>query len=180
MKKIADTLWNMILAVARGILTLLYKIIRKELTDEAFKAWIQFIKFGLVGFMNTILNYIITEGGYYILKNHLESNTFALQISQTAGFVITVFISFLINNALVFTKGENEHRNPWLTLIKTYIAYSVTGLFLNNALVYVEMNILHMSAVIAPIINLIVDVPINFFLNKLWAYRTESPADEKL
>lgn len=171
MRTIAGCIWNVILLIAHTILDVIYKLLHRELTDEAFLSWVQFIKFGMVGFMNTILNYLITEGGYYLLRNFING-TLALQISQTLGFVITVFISFLINNVFVFTKGENESRNPWLTLIKTYIAYSVTGVFLNNILVYVEMNILHMSAVIAPLINLIVDVPINFFLNKLWAYKT--------
>lgn len=173
MKKIGMLLWNIIIIIARAILNVIYKIFNKELTDEAFKSWEQFIKFGLVGALNTVLNYIITETGYFFLRNPLEDETLALQIAQTTAFVITVFISFLINNAVVFKKEEGETRNPWLTLLKTYVAYSVTGIFLNNLLVYIEMNIIHMSALIAPIINLIVDVPINFFLNKLWAYKTK-------
>lgn len=173
MKRLGILVWNIIILIARTILDFMYRLFNKELTDEAFKSWEQFIKFGMVGALNTVLNYIITETGYFFLRSPLRDETLALQISQTAAFVITVFISFLINNTMVFTKKEGETRNPWLTLLKTYVAYSVTGIFLNNLLVYIEMNIIHVSALIAPIINLIVDVPINFFLNKLWAYKTK-------
>ena len=172
MKRIGGFFWKLIVKIAHAILTVLYKIIKKDLTDEAFASWLQFIKFGMVGLMNTLLNYVITEFGYFLLHDHMK-DTLALQISQTTGFMITVLISFLINNALVFTKKPGEKRNPWMTLLKTYIAYSVTGIFLNNILVYLEMEYLHISPVIAPIINLVVDVPVNFFLNKLWAYKTE-------
>ena len=173
MKKIGSFFWNIIVAIAHGILSAAYKLAGRELTEEGFNSWLQFIKFGMVGLMNTILNYVITELGYRLLVRSISS-TLAMQIAQTAGFVITVFISYLINNALVFTKEEGQRRNPWLTLLKTYIAYSVTGLLLNNVLIYLEMELLHMSPWIAPLLNLVVDVPINFFLNKKWAYKTKS------
>ncbi len=166
-------LWNIIVKVAHGVLVILYRIIGRELTDEAFEGWLQFVKFGMVGFMNTIISYLITEGGYYALRTLVHNGTFALQISQTVAFVITVFISYLINNSLVFRKEEGQTRNPWKTLMRTYIAYSFTGIFLNNVLLYVEVSLLHMSPIIAPIVNIVVDVPVNFFMNKLWAYKTE-------
>lgn len=173
MKKCGLFLWNLILVIARGVLSFIYRIFHRELTEEAFAGWIQFIKFGMVGVLNTVLNYLITEAGYFLMRRSIGDDSLALQISQTIGFVITVFISFLLNNALVFTKEEGQERNPLLTLLKTYIAYSFTGIFLNNVLVYLEINIVHMSALVAPLVNIIVDVPINFFMNKLWAYKTK-------
>lgn len=172
-KTIGLSLWNIIVTIAHAVLTVLYKIIGKELTDEAFDGWIQFVKFGMVGVLNTVLSYLITEGGYFALRKPLGSETLALQISQTAAFIITVFISYLINSTLVFKKEEGKERNPWKTLIKTYIAYSFTGILLNNVLIYIEVELLHFSPLIAPLLNLIIDVPVNFFMNKLWAYRTE-------
>ena len=173
MKSIGVFLWNIIETIAHAVLSVIYKIFRRELSDEEFGKWLQFIKFGMVGVLNTILSYIITEVGYFCLKKAINSDALAMQISQTAAFIITVFISFLLNNAFVFTKGEGEKRNPLKTLLKTYVAYSVTGIFLNNILIYFELNMLHISPLIAPIINLLVDVPVNFFMNKLWAYKTE-------
>lgn len=173
MKRIGLFFWKIIVTIARSVLSMLYKIFGKELTDEAFEGWLQFIKFGMVGVLNTLINYVITEVGYIALLKIINDRTLSLQISQTAGFIITVFISYLINNAVVFKKEEGQTRNPIKTLVKTYVAYSVTGLFLNNLLIYMEINIFNMSALIAPLINIIIDVPINFFLNKLWAYKAD-------
>ena len=58
MKRIGGFFWKLIVKIAHAILTGLYKIIKKDLTDEAFASWLQFIKFGMVGLMNTLLNYI--------------------------------------------------------------------------------------------------------------------------
>ena len=173
MKNIGLFLWNIILVIARAVLSFIYKIIHKELTDDAFESWVQFIKFGMIGLLNTVLNYIITEVGYFLLRGPVHNDTVSLQISQTIGFIITVFISFMLNSTFVFKEDEGKTRNPWLTLLKTYVAYSVTGIFLNNILIYIEIKILNMSALIAPIINVIIDVPVNFFINKLWAYKTK-------
>ncbi len=172
-KTIGITLWNIIITIAHVVLTFIYKVIGKELTDNIFDSWIQFVKFGMVGVLNTVISYLITEGGYFVLRKPLGNETVALQISQTSAFIITVFISYLINSELVFKKEEGKNRNPWKTLLKTYIAYSFTGLFLNNVLLYIEVGLLHISPLIAPVINIIIDVPVNFFMNKLWAYKTE-------
>ena len=178
MKKVTTFIWKLIVKIAHGILSVIYGIIHKELTDEAFEAWLQFIKFGMVGVFNTVLNYVLTMCFYSLFSRHLQ-DTLSMQIAQTLGFIITVFTSFLLNNNLVFKKKEGQYRNPWLTLLKTYIAYSVTGLFLNNVLIYVEMSVFGVPAAVAPIMNIVVDVPVNFFLNKLWAYRTKPASGEK-
>ena len=47
-----------------------------------------------------------------------------------------------------------------------------TGIILANVLSFVWINILGISKYIAPLINLIVSVPVNFFMNKLWAYKS--------
>ena len=51
----------------------------------------QFIKFGMVGVLNTMLAYIINNGSYYLLNLNE-------QISNIIAFIITVFISYILNN----------------------------------------------------------------------------------
>ena len=55
-------------------------------------------------------------------------------------------------------------------MFKTYCAYALTGLILNNVLLYLWISVLGINKMIAPIINLIINIPINFFMNKLWAF----------
>lgn len=124
---------------------------------------IQFIKFGLVGGINTVLSYIITNVGYYILSLHE-------QICNIIAFMITVFISFILNRKYVFKK--NEEKESFLkSLFKVYVSYSITGLFLTAILLFVEESLLGIPHYIATFINLIFTIPINFILNKFWAFK---------
>ena len=57
-----------------------------------------------------------------------------------------------------------------MKLGKTYLSYGITFV-LSTVLLYLEVDIFCWSAVISPIINLMITIPLNFFLNKFWAFR---------
>lgn len=82
--------------------------------------------------------------------------------------------SFYWNNKYVFKQNEGQERNIFAALLKTYVSYAFTGLFLNSVLSFIWVEIIGVSKLIAPIINLLVSVPINFLMNKFWAFKTES------
>jgi len=86
-------------------------------------------------------------------------------------FILSVLWSFYWNNKMVFVKEEGQQRNLWKALIKTYISYSFTGLFLNSALLVLWVDVLHISEFVAPIVNLLISVPLNFIINKFWAFK---------
>ena len=130
--------------------------------EKIKKLLIQFIKFGIEGGINTVLSYAITNGCYYVL--HLHE-----QISNLIAFVITVYISFTLNSKFVFNENE-EKRSYWKSLIKVYASYSITGVFLTAILLYIEEQVIGIPHYIATLMNLIVTVPVNFILNKFWAY----------
>lgn len=124
----------------------------------------QFFKFGIVGAINTILSYAITNLCFYILGWHE-------QISNLIAFIITVFISFILNGKFVFNNGQKEEQPFLKRLLKVYASYSITGLFLTALLLYIEENIFGVPHYIATLINLVFTIPINFLLNKLWAFK---------
>lgn len=124
---------------------------------------IQFIKFGLVGAINTVLSYAITNLCFYVLHWHA-------QVSNLIAFIITVFISFILNGKFVFNEGKQK-QSIWKSLLKVYASYSITGLFLTGILLYVEEQILGIPHYIATLMNLVVTIPINFILNKFWAFK---------
>lgn len=126
---------------------------------------IQFIKFGIVGVINTVLSYLITNGCYYALSLHE-------QVSNTIAFLITVPISFILNGKFTFTK-ENEKQGWLKPLLKVYASYSITGLFLTAILLHIEEGIFGVPHYIATLINLIITVPLNFLLNKFWVYKNK-------
>ncbi len=127
----------------------------------------QFIKFGMVGVINTLLSYLITNGCYYIL--HLHE-----QVSNLISFLITVLVSYLLNSRFVFQQEEESLRQPWYkALAKVYASYALTELVLMGILLYIEERLLGIPHFIATFINLCVTVPLNFILNKFWAYRKQ-------
>jgi putative flippase GtrA len=140
-----------------------------ENKENLKKALIQFIKFGTVGAINTVLSYAITNGAYYLL--HLHE-----QISNIIAFVITVFISFMLNGRFVFTENKEE-RNFWKSLLKVYASYSITGVFLTAILLYIEEELLGIPHYIATLMNLVVTIPLNFILNKFWAYKEKGKSE---
>ena len=109
--------------------------------------------------------------------------------------IISVFVSFLLNSNFVFGTAKDDNAEKWWKiLIKTYISYSFTGLILAELLTAFWLNLIHLenyvgfllpiaarlgititavklAGYIAPILNLVVSVPINFVINKFWAYR---------
>lgn len=130
------------------------------------KIMIQFIKFGIVGGLNTLLTYLIYYVGISLGLHYIISNAVA--------FVITVFISFLLNSNFVF-RGEKRSGLEWLkALLKVYASYAGTSLVLSSVLLWVWVDCIGISEKIAPFINLVFTVPINFLLNKYWAYRDKS------
>ena len=127
-------------------------------------AFIQFVKFGIVGLSNTLISYVVYLAGVRLGMHYL--------LASVLGFVISVLNSFYWNNKYVFQKGSEE-RNLFLTLIKTFLAYASTGLILANILLYIWVDVLGISEYLGPIINLVITVPLNFVINKLWAFRTK-------
>ena len=126
---------------------------------------VQFIQFGLVGVSNTAISYgtyalLVYLGVPYILANVIA-------------FVVSVLNSFFWNNRFVFKKDSNESRSTIKTLIKTFISYGMTGLILSNVLLILLVEKFGMSKYIAPLIILIITIPLNFLLNKFWAFRTK-------
>ena len=131
----------------------------------------QFFKFGLVGVSNTAISY-----GTYALLTYIGC---PYVLSNIIAFVVSVLNSFFWNNRYVFKKGDSEHRNPWWTLAKTFLAYGSTGLILSNVLLVIFVEKCNMNKYIAPLLILVITIPLNFIINKFWAFRTNKDKKEE-
>jgi len=130
--------------------------------EDLKKLIVQFIKFGIVGVSNTLISLAI----YYVLIffkcNYIVANTI--------GFIISVLNAYYWNNKYVFKAKNDTKKDTIKQLIKVYMSYGVTFL-LSTVLLYIMVDCLDISEYIAPIINLCITVPINFVMNKLWAFK---------
>ena len=171
MNNLIDKIWHIIEIVSYSVLKNLLKLVHKELTDDIFDMAMQFVKFGIVGLSNTIISYVIYVGGLIFLQYFGIFSKVDYLVAQVVAFILSVLWSFYWNNKMVFVLEKGKERSLWKALVKTYISYSFTGLFLNSILLVFWVQIFNISEFIAPIINLLVSVPLNFVINKFWAFK---------
>ena len=99
-------------------------------------------------------------------------------VANIFGFLISVLWSFYWNNKYVFTANNDEKRSVLKTLFKTYISYGFSGIIINNVLSFIWISCLGISKLLAPLMNLVITVPLNFILNKFWAFKSSASKKE--
>ena len=131
------------------------------------KNLIQFIKFAMVGASNAVVAYIfyvvflltfeffgILEGIDYLVAQYLS-------------FFLSVVWAYFWNNRYVFDGSDKKWYSKFLKML---LVYSLTGIVLSTALLYLMVDIWGWSKLIAPIINIMIGLPINYLLNKFWTF----------
>lgn len=164
--------WKSIENIAGAVFRFCFRIIGKEYSDATHLIMMQFVKFSIVGVSNTILSYVLYSFSLIGIRKAISGFDYDYLLATVVAFVLSVLWSFYWNNKKVFVKEEGQERSLLKSLIKTYISYSFTGLFLNSILMVLWVRVLGISEFIAPIINLLVSVPLNFIINKYWAFKT--------
>lgn len=142
-----------------GIVSFFFKLAGKEMTEEQKTGFMQFVKFCLVGLSNTAISLAV----YYIF---VLINKDLYIIGNAVGFIVSVLNSYFWNSKFVFKKEDERVK----TIIKTFVAYG-TNLIIGTALLYLFVEICNMSEFIAPLLNLIVTIPLNYILNKFWVMK---------
>ena len=163
MTKIVRIVWNSFDKIVRFTVSGFLKLLKIKLDDEKMNKFMQFVKFCVVGLSNTFISWVV----YYLF---IIFGAHWL-IGSIMGFVVSVLNAFYWNNKYVFKKANEENRNNLVALFKTFLAYAFSGLILNNILMWLWIDVLGISEYITPIINLFITTPINFAINKLWAFR---------
>lgn len=142
---------------------------------------VQFIKFGLVGVSNTLISYAVEMLGYYVLFSRgmfadvaawlkVDAEQALVVAVTLLSFVISVTNAYYWNSRYVFRSGGKrtaaQHARAYL---RTAACYALTGLFLSPAL-KLWMGSAGIPFWAASLLTLIVTIPLNFVLNKFWAF----------
>lgn len=135
----------------------------------------QFVKFGMVGVSNTLISYGIEMLCYYLLFAQSEMGESAKILTATAlGFVVSVSNSYYWNNRFVFVsehkKSLKEHAAAYLRMT---LCYASTGLVL-APLLKLYVSSLGVAYWLLSMGVLMITIPLNFVLNKFWAFRKRS------
>lgn len=119
---------------------------------------LKFIKFGIVGFINTMTSTCIYWLLITIKLNYILSTTMAYFIASMIGYTLN-------KNKVFKTKSNNS-------IFKYYIVY-ISSYFLNIGCMYIFVDILKISTYIAPLLTLFITVPYNFILSNFWVFKKE-------
>ena len=127
---------------------------------------LQFVKFGMVGISNTLISLAIYQLCLHALGLHY-------QLANVLAFVVSVTNAYYWNSRYVFRQSAGYSLTRHLrAYLKAFLSYGSTFL-LGTALLALWVEVCGISQSIAPVINLLVTIPLNFFLNKRWAFRQE-------
>ena len=151
---------------------------------------LQFIRFGLVGVSNTLIAYAVEMLCYYLLFTDpaWERASFVPAIPQRVlwtnvlAFAVSVTNSYFWNSRYVFRTGGGRRtpRQHAAAYLKTVACYALTGLALAPWL----KSLLSAQPSpgwpywLASVATLAVTIPLNFCLNKFWAFRERKPKEE--
>ncbi len=125
---------------------------------KLFLKLLQFIRFGIVGLINTGVSLLI----YYVLVYF----GIPYLISTITGYVISSIIGYILNRVWVF-KAKNKVKE---SLIKYFFVY-ITALLLNVIFMYLFVDLISISDKIAPLLVLCITIPYNFTLSKFWTFK---------
>lgn len=124
----------------------------------------QFIKFGIVGFSNTLISYLLYVFCIYIGLHYILANAI--------GFFVSVLNAYYWSNLYVFSVEKGKKRNHLTALVKTYVTYGVSELIIASFLLWLYIDYWHISEYIAQLLCLILTVPMNFLINKYWSFNS--------
>ena len=138
---------------------------------------VQFVKFGMVGVSNTVISYAIEMLGYYVVFARVAwPERVRIAVGTAIAFTVSVINSYYWNNRFVFKDAERSTFGDHLkALLKMAACYAVTGLVLAPVL-KVWIHERGVAYWLASLLTLIVTVPLNYALNKLWAFRRKKNA----
>ncbi len=168
--------------------------IKALLQNEKLAPLIQFIKFGLVGVSNTAISYGIEMLCYYVLfKNSkfigilnllsqlgisTDGNNVRIVITTIIAFVVSVSNSYFWNNRYVFGSGKKSFSQHFKTYFKTFACYGITGLVL-SPIIKILLTKISVPFFIASLGALVITIPLNFVMNKFWAFKSKPKKDEE-
>ena len=111
----------------------------------------KFIKFGLVGVLNTLINWII----------------FAVLNFVGVYYIIATINSYIWNSRWVFKyKGEDKKETT-----TKFILLNLVGIALNTMILYLLVDLIGLNKLIALVITTVIVMVINYIVNKIWVFK---------
>jgi len=173
MERIIKRIWYIFVKFTDTV----FGIFHIRLKEKQRATFLQFAQFSFVGLSGTVLSYLIYLGVLVLFQTVEGTARFDYLVGNIVSWVVGVLWNFYWNRKYVFVNSDKQV--SWFrALIKAYISYAFSGLIISNALSFLWVEALRIDRVWAPILNLIGTVPVNYLLNKFWAFRKKTASDQ--
>ncbi|MCL2740405.1 MAG: GtrA family protein [Oscillospiraceae bacterium] len=137
------------------------------------KIFIQFVKFGSIGAINTILTWAIYMGFVELFTFEWGLGIFKIDdymVGYTIAFVITVANAYWLQTKFVFDGSGQAHSSK---IFKTYTAYFITFL-LTQVCLWILISLVGMDKKLAIIPPMFITIPTNFLVHKFWVFKEKN------
>ncbi len=124
----------------------------------------QFVKFGLVGLLNTTIDYTLFTAFFYVIHIHYL-------LANAMSFSIAVTNSYILNRRWTF-RSDNP---AWRTEAAKFLIVNIIGLGLSELLLFIFVESLHLHKLIAKAGAIAIVLCWNFAGTRWWAFRPTSP-----
>lgn len=122
----------------------------------------EFSRFVAIGAVNTLLTYF-----FYIILLVFVS----YQISYSITYIFGIYLSYYLNTRFVFNQKASITKAVQYPLV--YLAQYLLGLLL----LYILVEIMEINKLIAPILSIIVTIPVVFLLSRIIIKGKLNPKD---
>jgi len=134
-------------------------ILLKKLFARHQETGVQFIKFALIGVLNTSIHYLVFLALYRAGGMHYL-------LSSAIGYCVGLFNSFLLNKIWTF-KTVNVRKD--IEFLK-FVVVNMVSLLVNMITLQVAVTLLHLIPEVGQIIAIILHTCTNFVGNKYWTF----------
>ena len=133
-------------------------ILHLKFKTETRKLVIQIFKFAIVGGVATIIDFVFL----YLFREFCH---FPVLVSNTLSFCISVIYNYIASVRWVFdVNKEKDARNQFVI----FIVFSVLGLLLNNAIMWITVDFLSIYYLLAKVVATVIVMIFNFVTRKMF------------
>ncbi len=120
----------------------------------------QFMKFAVVGGINTVIDYLIFSALIYLLHVHYLA-------ANIVSFSVAVTNSYILNRRWTFRRGSQQ----WRSEAAKFFIINIIALGISELLLHLFVERLHVSELLAKAMAIIVVLFWNFVGTRFWAFR---------
>lgn len=125
------------------------------------KLFVQIFKFGIVGGIATIIDWLV----YYILFNYFKINPL---IANIGAFGISVIYNYIASVKWVFDVNENISKKK---IFSQFIIFSIIGLLITELIIYFGVDLFKMNPMLIKIVATAITMVFNFVTRKIFLER---------